>query len=325
MSRPLIHIEDLTTSFRTDDGLVTAVNQVSFDISKGKILGIVGESGCGKSVTALSIMRLIPKPHGVIESGKIMFHGRDLLQVPERDMQSIRGDRIGMIFQEPMTALNPVLNIGSQLSESFRAHLGSSRKDSLRQATQLLEQVGIPEAARRVKQYPHQMSGGQKQRVMIAMALACQPELLIADEPTTALDVTIQAQILELIKKMQREIDMAVMLITHDLGVIAEICDEVIVMYAGKIVEKAPMQKLFRDPQHPYTQGLMKSIPRLADKGRQKLDTIRGMVPSLLHLPKGCGFSNRCDYAVDGCRQIEPKLELAEESHFVSCHRFREI
>ncbi len=304
---------------------MSAVNQVSFDIPKGKVFGLVGESGCGKSVTALSIMRLIPKPQGVIESGKILFHGRDLLTISEQEMLSIRGDSISMIFQEPSSSLNPVLTIGSQMSEPFRIHRGLSRTDSVTQSMDLLQQVGIPEPKRCMGQYPHQLSGGQKQRILIGMALACKPELLIADEPTSALDVTIAFQILELIKKMQREIEMAVLLITHDLGVIAEICDEVMVMYAGKIIEKGPKQVLLCDPEHPYTQGLLKSIPRLDHSGAQKLDTIRGMVPSMLHLPRGCAFSNRCDYAVDACRQVEPKLEMVADAHWVSCHRFREI
>jgi peptide/nickel transport system ATP-binding protein len=316
----LLKIRNLHTYFYTDDGVAKAVDGVDLELVEGGTLGVVGESGCGKSVTALSIMRLIPDPPGKIMQGKIVFGGKDLLALSEAEMRKIRGRSISMIFQEPMTSLNPVFQIGDQISEVLTLHEGLSKREAWNRSIEMLKMVGIPAAERRVTEYPHQMSGGMRQRAMIAMALACSPKLMIADEPTTALDVTIQAQILELINRLQREKGMSVILITHNLGVIADTAQMVAVMYAGRVVEYTDVRTLFATPQHPYTQGLLKSIPRLdqdhAKKG--KLEAIPGLVPSLLDLPPGCKFSNRCKYVFEKCGQ-EPPLEEVSNCHFVRC------
>ena len=303
-SAPLLSIRDLCVEFDTDEGSVRAVDGINLDIPVGRTLGIVGESGCGKSVTALSIMRLLPKPMGRIAKGEIKFDGTDLTKLPAEDMRTMRGNRIGMIFQEPMTALNPVKKIGAQLSEVFFLHQSASKEDAWKKSVEMLEKVGIPSPEIRAGEYPHQLSGGMRQRVVIAIALACGPELVIADEPTTALDVTIQAQILDLMKSLQRDLGMAVALITHDLGVIAETCDEVCVMYAGRIVERAPVKPLFANPRHAYTQGLLASIPRLDGQPKTHLRTIDGMVPALKELRPGCRFGPR-----SGREHTEAQLE----------------
>ncbi|MBP1715667.1 MAG: peptide transporter ATP-binding protein [Deltaproteobacteria bacterium] len=316
----LLKIRNLQTYFYTDDGVAKAVDGVDLELVEGGTLGVVGESGCGKSVTALSIMRLIPDPPGKIIQGKILFNRKDLLALSEAEMRKIRGRSISMIFQEPMTSLNPVFQIGDQISEVLTLHEGLSKKEAWNRSIEMLKMVGIPAAERRVTEYPHQLSGGMRQRAMIAMALACSPKLMIADEPTTALDVTIQAQILELINRLQREKGMSVILITHNLGVIAETAQMVAVMYAGRVVEYTDVRTLFATPQHPYTQGLLKSIPRLdQDHAKKaKLEAIPGLVPSLLDLPPGCKFSNRCKYVFEKCNQ-EPPLEEVSSGHFVRC------
>ena len=316
----LLKIRNLQTYFYTDDGVAKAVDGVDLELVEGGTLGVVGESGCGKSVTALSIMRLIPDPPGKIIQGKILFNRKDLLALSEAEMRKIRGRSISMIFQEPMTSLNPVFQIGDQISEVLTLHEGLSKKEAWNRSIEMLKMVGIPAAERRVTEYPHQLSGGMRQRAMIAMALACSPKLMIADEPTTALDVTIQAQILELINRLQREKGMSVILITHNLGVIAETAQMVAVMYAGRVVEYTDVRTLFGTPQHPYTQGLLNSIPRLdQDHAKKaKLEAIPGLVPSLLDLPPGCKFSNRCKYVFEKCGQ-EPPLEEVSNGHFVRC------
>jgi len=318
MTEKLVEIRDLRTHFYTEDGIVPAVDGVNLYIKRGETLGVVGESGCGKSVTSLSIMRLIPNPPGKIVGGEILFEGEDLLKKSEAAMRKIRGNEISMIFQEPMTSLNPVYTIGDQLTEAIQLHQGLSRKDALAKAIEMLRLVGIPLPERRVKEYPHQLSGGMRQRVMIAMALSCNPKLLIADEPTTALDVTIQAQILELMKRLKKELGMAIMLITHDLGVVAEMCERVVVMYGGKVVEEADVVSLFKNPLHPYTEGLLRSIPRM-DQETEKLHVIEGVVPNPLHMPKGCRFHPRCPYATDKCREAQPELEQVAPGRFVAC------
>jgi len=312
-SDSLLEINELVTEFDTEHGVVRAVDHVSFEIPRGKTLGVVGESGCGKSVTALSIMRLIAIPPGRIMGGPISYDGKNLLEMSDSEMQKIRGNNISMIFQEPMTSLNPVFTTGDQVAEAVRLHQGASRKEAMQVAIDMFQLVGIPSPSDRVHNYPHQMSGGMRQRVMIAMALACKPDLLIADEPTTALDVTIQAQILDLLRRMQSELGMSIMLITHDLGVVAETCDEVVVMYAGRVVERASAVDLFKSPRHPYTSGLLRSVPTYkqggdADGEQARLTEIPGMVPSLLELPKGCKFAERCERAEDKCRKTEPDL-----------------
>ncbi|MFH2064060.1 MAG: ABC transporter ATP-binding protein [Pseudomonadota bacterium] len=324
MSRDIIlEIDNLVTSFDTEAGRIRAVDQVSFTAAKGRTLGVVGESGCGKSVTALSIMRLLPKPSGVIEAGKILFHGEDLAGISATEMRRIRGKKISMIFQEPMTALNPVHRIGRQIEEVFQLHFPKmGRPETRRKIIQALKDVGISDPDKRIHEYPHQISGGMRQRVMIAMALACRPDVLIADEPTTALDVTIQAQILELIDRLQKEIHMSVIFITHDLGVIAEICDDVLVMYAGKVVETAPVFSLFESPKHPYTQGLLSSIPRLEIPRKTRLPIIRGMVPSLHELPQGCRFQNRCPEVMNVCKIESPEMFPVGENHSVACYLY---
>ncbi len=328
MVAPLLAVRDLVTSFRTDRGALRAVDGVSFEVPEGATVGIVGESGCGKSVTALSILRLIPSPPGAIEGGAIEFRGNDLLKLSERAMRDIRGNEISMIFQEPMTSLNPVYTVGWQIVEAIRLHQKKSRREARARAIEMLRLVGIPSPETNVDSYPHQLSGGQRQRVMIAMALACEPSLLIADEPTTALDVTIQAQILELLRKLQSELGMSVLLITHDLGLIAEYTEHVLVMYAGRVVESAPVADLFRSPHHPYTRGLLGSLPRpgfAPGGGKRRLVTIEGVVPDLRALPPGCRFADRCPMVIDACRAKEPELEVAGSGRLARCIRWEEV
>jgi oligopeptide/dipeptide ABC transporter ATP-binding protein len=303
----LIDVKGLRTHFFTEDGVVKAVDGVSYAIPRGSTLGVVGESGCGKSVTSLSIMRLVSPP-GRIVDGAILFEGRDLLKLPEEEMRRVRGRDISMIFQEPMTSLNPVFTVGTQIAEAARLHLGMNKVQARDHAVKMLEKVRIPSASTRVDDYPHQMSGGMRQRVMIAMALACNPKLLIADEPTTALDVTIQAQILDLMRDLQRELGMSILIITHDLGVVAEVADQVAVMYASKIVEFGPARQVFAAPLHPYTQGLLRSIPQLETSRSERLAVIEGTVPNPLSFPAGCKFHPRCTMAVESCRTVEPGL-----------------
>jgi len=315
----LLQVQDLRTHFFLEAGLSKAVDGVSFHLDAGKTLGIVGESGCGKSVTALSIMRLIPKPPGRIVSGTISFEGKELTAASEEEMRTIRGNDIAMIFQEPMTSLNPGFTIGSQIQEVLLLHQNVTREQARLRALDMLRQVGIPSPEIRIDEYPHQMSGGMRQRAMIAMALACNPKLLIADEPTTALDVSIQAQILHLIRKLQQDFGMSILLITHDLGVVAQTANDVAVMYAGKVVEYAPVKDLFARPRHPYTVGLFKSIPKLGQV-RKRLDVIPGSVPNPLHLPSGCHFHPRCPLAQSLCSTEEPQLRQLDPSHLSSCH-----
>jgi oligopeptide/dipeptide ABC transporter ATP-binding protein len=304
----LLKVEGLRTGFDTRDGFLRAVDGVDFELEQGGTLGVVGESGSGKSVTALSVMRLIDRPGRISQGSRIMFEGRNLAELPERELGKIRGNEIAMIFQEPMTSLNPVFTVGDQIAESVRLHQGLRRKEAVARAVEMLRLVGIPSPERRVKDYPHQMSGGMRQRVMIAMALSCNPKLLIADEPTTALDVTVQAQILELMKELRERLGMAILLITHDLGVIAEMVDEVAVMYAGRVVERGPVADVFASPQHPYTESLLDSIPLLGMRYATPLKAIRGVVPSPLEWPAGCRFAPRCDYAFDRCITEDPPL-----------------
>lgn len=318
MEQTLVQINNLKTYFFTDAGVVKAVDDVSLHILKGKTLAVVGESGSGKSVMASSIMRLIPQPPGKIVAGEILFNGEDLLKKSEVEMRSIRGDSISMIFQEPMTSLNPVFKIGEQITEAIELHQNTSEKEAFERAVELLRLVGIPAAKERMKDYPHQLSGGMRQRVMIAMALACNPELLIADEPTTALDVTIQAQILELMRRLQAELGMAILLITHDLGVVAEMADEVVVMYAGQVMEYSDVNRIFSNPLHPYTAGLMRSIPRI-DVKQDKLYVIEGVVPNPTSFPKGCRFAPRCPLAEHACKAAIPELREITEGHYVRC------
>jgi peptide/nickel transport system ATP-binding protein len=321
MTEPLLEIRDLRTWFRTDDGMVRAVDGVSLSIAAGETLAVVGESGCGKTVTARSVLQLIDMPPGRFEGGEIRWLGRNLIGLSGAEMDKIRAREIGMVFQEPMTSLNPVYPVGAQIVESLRAHGSLSRKAAMDAAVDMLRLVQIPNAERRVGDYPHQFSGGMRQRVMIAMALACRPKLLIADEPTTALDVTIQAQILDLLEDMKARFGMAIMLITHAMGVVAENAQRVAVMYAGKVIEEAPVGALFARPRHPYTQGLIRSIPRVDAQavGRVRLEQIAGSVPSLLDPPLGCRFAARCHYAMDACRAAEPPLHEAAPGHKVAC------
>ena len=318
----LLEVNGLRTHFFTSAGVVKAVDGVSFDLMEGEALALVGESGCGKSITALSIMRLIPSPPGRILGGTIRFMGDDLLAQDEKAMRDIRGNRIGMVFQEPMTSLNPVLTIGRQLTEAVQRHLGYDAGAAAARAAELLELVGIPDAANRLRSHPHEFSGGMRQRVMIAMALSCNPKLLIADEPTTALDVTIQAQILELIKNVQRELGIAVIIITHNLGVVARYVDRINVMYAGRIVERGTLHDVFDDPRHPYTKGLLASVPRLDKPKGARLIPIEGMPPDLSNLPPGCSFRERCAYAVERCATDEPQAQHvrgAGQEHLAAC------
>ena len=319
---PLLEVDNLKTHFYTRDGIVRAVDGVSFSVMPGETLAVVGESGCGKSVTSLSILRLIASPPGRIVDGRIVFGGRDLLKLSEREMRAVRGNEISMIFQEPMTSLNPVLTVGRQIAESLIVHRGLSHSAAMQRATEMLRLVNIPDPQRRVSEYPHQLSGGMRQRVMIAMALACDPRLLIADEPTTALDVTIQAQILDLMRGVKEKTGAAIVLITHDLGVVAEMAQRVVVMYAGRKVEEAPVRELFARPRHPYTRGLLNSVPRLTEAGapgRKRLAEIPGMVPSLRDDLVGCAFAARCGYASARCRGEYPPLEEKAPGHLAAC------
>jgi peptide/nickel transport system ATP-binding protein len=319
----LLEVSRLQTHFRTPDGVVRAVDGISFGIDAGETVALVGESGCGKSVTSMSILRLIPDPPGRI-AGSIRFAGRELLELPEQEMRAIRGNEISMIFQEPMTSLNPVLTVGRQIGETLRLHQGLGPREAEAKAVEMLSLVGIPVPERRVREYPHQLSGGMRQRVMIAMALACNPKLLIADEPTTALDVTIQAQILDLMRDLKRRLGSAILLITHDLGVVAEMAERVVVMYAGRKVEEGAVREIFRRPLHPYTQGLLGAVPRLGSsvgaRGRSRLVEIPGLVPSLREPIVGCAFAGRCPFVTDTCRSVAPSVEDKGGGHLAACH-----
>jgi len=320
MSQPLLDIQGLRTWFKTDDGMVRAVDGVSMSIAAGETVAVVGESGCGKSVTARSVLKLLDMPPGRFEAGRILWQGRDLIPLPESEMNSIRAREVSMIFQEPMTSLNPVYSVGEQIAESLRLHEKLAPKAAMAAAVEMLRLVQIPNPDRRVHDYPHQFSGGMRQRAMIAMALACKPKLVIADEPTTALDVTIQAQILELLADMKSRFGMAIMLITHAMGVVAETAQRVVVMYAGKVVEEATVEELFGNPRHPYTQGLIRSIPRVDRSAvKQRLEQIPGTVPSLLNPPVGCRFAARCKFATDACRAAEPPLREVAPGHKAAC------
>jgi oligopeptide/dipeptide ABC transporter ATP-binding protein len=323
---PLLALTDLQTHFTTEDGVVRAVDGVSFHVGRGETVAVVGESGSGKSVTSLSIMRLIPPP-GAIVGGRIDFLGRNLLTLSGAEIRAVRGNEIGMVFQEPMTSLNPVKTIGDQIAEAVALHQGKDRKGAWAAAVEMLDLVGIPDPARRAANYPHQMSGGMRQRAMIGMALCCRPKLLIADEPTTALDVTIQAQILDLMRKLQRELGMSILFITHDLGVVAEMADRVVVMYAGRVVEEGDVREIFARPRMPYTRALMRSIPRIDRAGgaRERLESIMGSVPNLSRPPPGCAFHPRCRYMREACRETQPPLEDTGGGHTVRCLRWREI
>ena len=315
----LLQIRNLKTYFYTSDGVVKAVDDVSWNVDHGEVIGLVGESGCGKSVTALSILRLIPAPPGKVVDGEILFKGKNLLSLSLEEIRKIRGNDISMIFQEPMTSLNPVFTIGAQVAEAIQLHQKLNKKAALEKSIDMLKLVGIPSPEKRVKEYPHELSGGMKQRAMIAMALSCNPKILIADEPTTALDVTIQAQILDLMLKLKDEFDASIVLITHDLGVIAEMAQKVVVMYAGKVMEQAEVNKIFENPLNPYTQGLLNSLPKIDMAHKEKLNTIPGIVPSLYDLPKGCKFSPRCNQVIEICYQSEPELIEVDDAHWSRC------
>ena len=320
MTSELLNVQGLETQFKTPEGVVHAVNGVDFTLKEGETLGVVGESGCGKSVSMLSILRLIQQPPGKIVAGEAMFRGQDLLKMTKEEIRHVRGGQISMVFQDPMTSLNPVMTIGKQLAEPLMLHLGLNKEQARDRSVELLEQVGIPHAADRLKDYPHQYSGGMRQRVMIAMALSCAPQILIADEPTTALDVTIQAQIVELVIRLREEVGMAIVWITHDLGVVASIAHRVNVMYGGYIVETAPVKSLYKEPQHPYTLGLLGSLPRMDEMSYRRLVSIDGLPPTLLEKPTYCPFEPRCKYAVEKCRYSNPQLSQVEgEDHYVAC------
>ena len=321
----LLDVRGLRTHFHTSGGVIRAVDGVSWDVRKGETVALVGESGCGKSVSALSVMRLVSRPAGRIEAGEILFKGRNLLALSEEEMRQVRGREIGMIFQEPMTSLNPVLTVGRQLTEPLEIHLNMNRTESQARAVELLSLVGIPDGARRLRQFPHQFSGGMRQRIMIAMALACNPALILADEPTTALDVTIQAQILELMKSLSRRLGVAILMITHNLGVVARYADRVNVMYAGKIVERASAREIYANPRHPYTLGLLRSVPRLDEPRRAKLQPISGQPPDLSRLPPGCSFAPRCAYVVERCRHEVPPLDAVVADHVSACWLARDL
>lgn len=325
MAKDLVQFRNLETHFHTSAGVVKAVDKISFSIREGETVGVVGESGCGKSVTAMSLMRLVEGPHGVIAGGEILYEGKDLLKLSKREMARIRGKDISIIFQEPMTSLNPVLTIGDQITEPLMMHLLLSRKEAKQRAIELIELVGIPRAEQIYEAYPHELSGGMRQRIMIAIALSCNPKLLIADEPTTALDVTIQAQILDLMREIKRKLGTAIMLITHDLGVVAEMADYVIVMYAGKIIEEAPVLELFQNPQHPYTKGLLKAKPVLG-QSQERLYSIPGQVPNPIELEDNCHFHDRCEFCMDICRQQQPPFrEHGEKLHKTACWLYEEV
>ena len=326
IKRPVLEVKRLAVAFESDTGSVTVLEDVSFSVNKGETLGLVGESGCGKSVTAASIMGLLPQPYGKVVGGDILYQGDSILNLPLQARYALRGNRISMIFQEPMTALNPVHTVGRQLVEVYALHKPELRSQAHKKASiQMLERVGIADPERRFDLYPHQLSGGMRQRVMIAMALACEPDILIADEPTTALDVTIQAQILDLMRSLQDETGMAIVFITHDLGVVAEMCDQVVVMYAGNVVETSDVYQLFESPSHPYTQGLMNSMPRLDAPSKGRLKAIAGNVPSLNQMPSGCRFSNRCEYRTLACEKGKPDLERVNEQHLVRCFHLKDV
>jgi oligopeptide transport system ATP-binding protein len=315
----LLEVKDLKTEFHTQDGVVHAVNGVSFTVDEGETLGLVGESGCGKSVSVLSVMRLIPQPPGKIAGGQVIFQGRDLLQVDDEEIRSVRGNKIAMVFQDPMTSLNPVLTIGTQIGEALELHLGMTKDQARKRSIELLRMVGLAEAENRIDDYPHQFSGGMRQRVMIAMALSCSPQLLIADEPTTALDVTIQAQIVDIVKRLKRELGMAIVWITHDLGVIAGLADRINVMYAGFVIETANVKEIFANPSHPYTLGLLSSIPRLDEARKEKLTPIEGLPPDLVQMPAGCPFYDRCRFRTQKCLEENPPLISVGVRHWSAC------
>ena len=322
---PLLEVKNLRTHFYTFEGVVKAVDGVSYDLEEGETLGLVGESGCGKSVSAMSLMRLIPDPPGKIVDGEILFEGQDVLQLSMDEMRHIRGAKMSMVFQEPMTSLNPVLNLEKQLGETLQLHKGMTKQEARQESVELLARVGIPDPERRVRQYPHQFSGGMRQRVMIAMALSCNPRVIIADEPTTALDVTIQAQILELMKGLTQEFGVAMIVITHNLGVVARYADRMNIMYAGKIIERGESAEIYSNPRHPYTVGLLKSVPRLDLPRRTRIDPIEGQPPDLIADPKGCAFRERCKWAVDKCATEEPGLESVAEGHYSACWRSEDL
>jgi oligopeptide transport system ATP-binding protein len=321
----LLEVENLATHFETQDGVVKAVNGISYSLEEGEIVGIVGESGCGKSVHALSILRLVPSPPGNIVDGKVIFEGTDLLQLSMAEMRAVRGNQIGMIFQEPMTSLNPVLSIGKQITETLELHMDMSKQEALGRAAELLGLVGIPDPERRLNDYPHQLSGGMRQRVMIAMAISCNPRLMIADEPTTALDVTIQAQVLELMRQLSVDLGMALVIITHNLGVVARYASRVIVMYAGNIIETGSAEEIYHNPRHPYTLGLLNSVPRLDEEMGGKLQPIEGLPPDLIDMPSACAFAPRCKYAVEQCLKEVPTLFDVAEGHKSACFRAKEL
>ena len=321
----LLEINNLSTYFFTQDGIVKAVDDISYDLEEGEVLGVVGESGCGKSVHALSVMRLVPTPPGRTVAGEVRFEGEDLLKMDDSEMRNIRGNRIAMVFQEPMTSLNPVLTIGRQVTETLELHQNMSRQQARTRAAELLQTVGIPDAARRLVDYPHQFSGGMRQRVMIAMALSCNPRLIIADEPTTALDVTIQAQILELMQQLARDFGTAMIIITHNLGVVARYADNVNVMYAGRIIETGSAEEIYHNPKHPYTLALLNSVPRLDSSERIRLDAIEGLPPDLVNLPVGCSFAPRCKFVYEQCIDETPVLSEAAEGHTSACWRHKEV
>ena len=321
----LLEVKDLKTHFFTMDGVVKAVDGVSYDLEEGETLGLVGESGCGKSVSALSVMRLIPNPPGQIVGGEILLDGEDILKIDMDDMREIRGAKIAMVFQEPMTSLNPVLTVERQLTETLQLHMGMNKQEAQQEGVNLLTRVGIPDPESRIKQYPHQFSGGMRQRVMIAMALSCNPRLIIADEPTTALDVTIQAQILDLMKSLTSEFGVALIVITHNLGVVARYADRVNIMYAGKVIERGAAREIYSNPRHPYTVGLLRSVPRLDLPRRAKLDPIEGQPPDLINLPQGCSFRERCVWAIDKCATDSPELMESSEGHLSACWRAEDL
>ena len=325
MTKPILEVSDLVTRFYTEDGIVHAVNGISYTLKEGESMALVGESGSGKSVGVLSIMGLIPDPPGKVEAGEVLYNGRDLLKLSANEMRQVRGRDIAMIFQDPMTSLNPVLTVGQQLTEALRLHLGMNEEQADVRAAELLRIVGIPDSSDRLNDFPHQFSGGQRQRIMIAMALSCNPSILIADEPTTALDVTIQAQIVDLVKRLQEELGMAIIWITHDLGIVAGMVDKVSVMYAGFIVEQGPVRDVYKKTSHPYTLGLLESIPKLDSKEKTRLYTIKGLPPDLLQEPNRCPFSPRCPFVIDKCLQENPPLKPVAPNHLAACWRWEEV